>query len=52
MNNSNWTGRTPRTMHEAFGPYASLDCKKSNSNTHLFIAAALMTLAIIYMLIF
>lgn len=23
MNNSNWTGRTHRTMQEAFGPYTS-----------------------------
>jgi|DEB19_MinimDraft_3_1074340.scaffolds.fasta_scaffold18276_3 uncharacterized membrane protein len=23
MRNSNWTGRFPRTMDEAFGPYAS-----------------------------
>lgn len=23
MNNSNWTGRTNRTMQEAFGPYTS-----------------------------
>jgi len=51
MNNSNWTGRAPRTVQQAFGPYASLHRKKQNSNTHLVIAAVLMLLAIIYMII-
>ena len=51
MNNSNWTGRAPRTVQQAFGPYASMDRKKQNSNTHLLIAAALMLVAIIYMIL-
>ena len=51
MNNSNWTGRAPRTMQQAFGPYASLHRTKQNSNTHLLIAAALMLVAIVYMIV-
>lgn len=25
MNGSNWTGRTARTLHDAFGPYSSTE---------------------------
>lgn len=51
MNNSNWTGRAPRTVQQAFGPYASMHRKKEHSYSHLVIAAILMMTAIIYMIL-
>ena len=50
MNNSNWTGRAPRTMEQAFGPYARAT-RKDRSSSHLWIAAALLCVAVGYMLL-
>lgn len=34
MNNSNWTGRTNRTMQEAFGPYTSRSINEQYTPMH------------------
>ena len=51
MNNSNWTGRAPRTTQQAFGPYATLHRTQRRSDRHLWVAAVLLCVAVGYMMI-
>jgi hypothetical protein len=50
MNRSNCTGRTARTLHEAFGPHTSAEIDDTGPHWHdeplaLLIAAAVTVLA-------
>lgn len=51
MNNSNWTGRTPRTLGQAFGPYATMHRTERRSDRHLWIAAIVLCVAVGFLLI-
>lgn len=51
MNNSNWTGKAPRTLKQAFGPYATLHRTEQRSDRHLWVAVVLLCVAVVYMLI-
>ena len=41
MTDSNWTGRTPRTLGEAFGPYARLTTERDRLYSKTTIDAAI-----------
>ena len=48
--NSNWTGKTARTLHEAFGPHTETQIDDAGPRWHddplsLLVAAAVMVLA-------
>ena len=50
MNGSNWTGRTARTLYQAFGPHTDDRIDDQNPQWHdepisLLIAAAVMVLS-------
>ena len=34
MNGSNWTGRTARTLYDAFGPYTSAEIEDTGPHWH------------------
>lgn len=48
---SNWTGRTPRTLAEAFGPYADGLTYQPQPRTPTGLAAVIITAAIIVLLL-
>jgi len=50
MNNSNWTGRTPRTLGQAFGPYATIHRTGRQYDRHLWIAAIALCVAVGFLL--
>ena len=50
MNNSNWTGRTARTLYDAFGPHTNTEIDEDGPKWHdeplaLLIAAVVAVLA-------
>lgn len=51
MNNSNWTGRAPRTLNQAFGPQVSPYKRYSKPYNHWFYAIACLLAAIGLMIV-
>lgn len=49
MNNSNWTGRTSRTMNEAFGAHCNEDIAPINppSDWHNYALAVVYVIAVV-----
>lgn len=50
MNTPNWTGRTPRTCEEAFGPYCSMHLpqrKKKGTTARYIIALCIFVATVI-----
>ena len=50
MNNSNWTGRTPRTTQQAFGPHAQWHRTERRSN-YWIVPVVCAVLLLAYMVI-
>lgn len=46
-NTSNWTGRAPRSLSDAFGPYASLSESKSRTTDFWIAALAVLFCALV-----